>query len=47
MNPKSAEFQSCVAIFFVLYFSHVIAHRVAYLFPSKISYWVSVRIELK
>ena len=39
LSPKSFEFKSCVAIFFGVYLSHGIVHRVAILFSSKISFW--------
>ena len=43
LNPRSSKFQSCVALFFGVYLSHGIVHRVALLFSSKISFWVRYR----
>ena len=47
LDPKSSEFQSRVAIFSVAHVRHGgFVHRVALLFPSKVSFWVRYR-ELK
>ena len=40
LNPKSSEFQYCVAICFVVYLRQGIVHRIELLFSAEIIVWV-------